>query len=50
MSRRTLEQATKYRDLDQHFEHHPAVVRIVRKNSTVKVYGPTGLVARFVVA
>ena len=44
MTRRTLDQAVTYREVDAHFSHHPNTERIVRRNSTVKVYGPTGMV------
>ena len=45
MTRRALsDDNIKYADVTAHFERHPQVREIKRKNATVKVYGPHGTV------
>ena len=44
MSRRTLDRAHTYQEVEQHFDHHPAVVA-VRQSGIHRTYtGPTGIV------
>ena len=44
MSRRTLDRAHTYQEVQQHLDHHPAVVSVRQSGSHRTYTGPTGIV------
>lgn len=44
MSRRTLDQAHTYQEIEAHFDHHPKVVKVRQSGSHKTYVGPTGTV------